>query len=57
MEKTGFIKSGYIVKKGTPSGADAKFNKMPPGYNISEQEVADIREMPMKEPTTTGYAE
>lgn len=52
---TGFKTSGYITKKGTPSGADAKFNQLPPGQNIADQECADIRDLPKKEITASGY--
>ena len=43
VEKTGVKDSGYLTKKGTPSGEGAKFNMLPPGMNIEDQEVADIR--------------
>lgn len=54
MEKTGFVTEGYIDKKGTPNGADAKFNEMPPGMMI-EQPLSDIRDMPMKKITDLSY--
>lgn len=53
--KSGFQTDGYIDKKGTPSGPGATFNKMPPGMNITNQEVSDIRDMPMKTVTDTSY--
>jgi hypothetical protein len=43
VEKTGVKDSGYLTKKGTPSGESAKFNMLPPGMNIEDQKVADIR--------------
>jgi len=49
VEKAGINSSGYIDKKRTPSGMSAKFNKLPPGTDIEDQEVADIREQPLKE--------
>lgn len=52
---TGFVTSGFITKKGTPSGEGAKFNVMPPGEYIEDQPDADIREMPMKKITPLGY--
>jgi len=52
VEKTGVKDSGYLTKKGTPSGMDAKFNCLPPGMNIEDQEVKDIRGQEMK--TWTG---
>ena len=48
VEKTGIKDAGYLDKKGTPSGESAKFNAMPPGMNIEDQAVCDIREQPMK---------
>lgn len=48
LDKSGVKDSGYLTKKGTPSGSGAKFNKMPPGTNIDDQEVADIRSMETK---------
>jgi hypothetical protein len=55
----GFIKSGYINKKGTPSGESAEFNKLPPGQDIDKQEVSAVKEtteMPMKKITPLGYS-
>lgn len=54
-EMSGFQTSGYIDKKGTPSGEMAKFNVMPPGYDISNQPMADIRDMPMVKLVDTSY--
>jgi hypothetical protein len=54
-EMTGFQTSGYIDKKGTPSGEMAQFNQMPPGYDISSQAMADIREMPMVKLVDISY--
>lgn len=54
-DKSGFQTDGYIDKKGTPEGPSATFNKMPPGMDISNQEIADIRDMPMKKITPEGY--
>ena len=54
-EASGFQTSGYIDKKGTPYGEAAKFNLMPPGMDIANQEVVDIRDMPMKSITDSGY--
>lgn len=52
---TGFEKSGYIDKKGTPNGEGTKFNVMPPGQNIEDQPVKDIRSMPMKHVVGQSY--
>lgn len=48
VEKTGIHNEGYLTKKGTPSGNQAYFNCLPPGMNIEDQEVSDIREESMK---------
>ena len=48
VEKDGINDTGYIDKKGTPSGESAKFNCLPPGMNIDDQECADIKPMEMK---------
>ena len=45
VEKDGINDSGYIDKKGTPSGESAKFNYLPPGMNIDDQDCADIRSL------------
>lgn len=56
LDKAGFQTSGYITKKGTPNGADAKFNYLPPGMNIDRQECADIRPLEMKQiVSASGY--
>jgi hypothetical protein len=47
--------SGYIVKKGTPYGEAAKFNFLPPGMDINDQENRDIRDMPLKKITAESY--
>jgi hypothetical protein len=47
-EMSGFTTTGYIDKRGTPYGEAAKFNMMPPGMDISNQEVREINDMPMK---------
>jgi hypothetical protein len=54
-ETTGFQTSGYIDKKGTPYGEAAKFNFMPPGMDIDNQENAVINSMPMKKLVSTSY--
>ncbi len=54
-EMVGFKTEGYIDKKGTPTGLGAKFNYMPPGQNILDQFVADLRDLPMKTITDMGY--
>ena len=49
LDRAGFQTSGYQTKKGTPYGEAAKFNFLPPGQDISNQEVADIHEMKFME--------
>lgn len=48
LDKAGVKDSGYLTKKGTPSGMEAKFNRLPPGMNIEDQEVKDIRMQELK---------
>lgn len=58
LDRPGFQVSGYITKKGTPSGENAKFNFLPPGQDIDHQENADLWDGPkgMKELVdSTGY--
>lgn len=47
--------SAYIVKKGTPYGEAAKFNFLPPGMDITNQENVDIRDMALKTVTGTSF--
>lgn len=47
LDKSGIKDSGYLDKKGTPSGLDARFNMLPPGMDIEDQKVADIRSQTM----------
>jgi hypothetical protein len=47
-EKSGFITDGYMDKSGTPFGEAAKFNFLPPGMEINNQENAEINEMPLR---------
>ena len=54
-EQSGFITSGYLDKKGTPNGEDAKFNHMPPGMEISAQSIAEINGMPLRKVTEESY--
>jgi hypothetical protein len=49
IDKTGIKDSGYLDKKGTPSGLTAEFNMLPPGSNIEDQRVCDIRAQKMIE--------
>lgn len=55
LDRAGIDNVGYLNSKGTPSGEGAKFNKMPPGMDIEDQEVSDIRSMPEREVTGLSY--
>lgn len=54
-EMIGFQTSGYIDKQGTPYGEAAKFNFLPPGMDISNQENAEIHMIPMKTIVAMSY--
>lgn len=54
-ERTGFDTSGYIDKKGTPSGEGAMFNHMPPGMDITNQSITDQRPLPLKKLVDLSY--
>lgn len=54
-ERVGFETSGYIDKKGTPAGLEARFNYLPPGQDINDQYCADIRDLPMKRITAGSF--
>jgi len=59
VDDAGIQLTGYVDKKGTPMTRGAEigyiFNKLPPGMDITEQEVCDIRDMPLKRVTPSGY--
>ena len=46
-EMSGFITDGYLDKSHTPYGEAAKFNFLPPGMDIDNQENAEINQMNM----------
>lgn len=52
LDKDGVNDNGYLTKKGTPYGVNVFFNTLPPGSDITDQEIADIRVEEMK--TWTG---
>lgn len=54
-EMSGFVTSGYLDKRGTPYGEAAKFNFLPPGMDISNQEMAEIHSMPLKKVVDISY--
>lgn len=57
VDDAGINNTGYLVKKGTPYGVNAFFNTLPPGMDIEDQELADIRKMELKDIVDhTGYS-
>jgi hypothetical protein len=54
-EASGFITDGYLDKSNTPYGEGAKFNFLPPGMEIDNQENAEINEMPLRLVTAMSY--
>lgn len=44
-ERVGTRNNGYLVKKNLEFGVNAFYNSLPPGMDIEDQEVCDIREM------------
>lgn len=46
-ERVGIRDYGYLAKKGLDFGVNAFYNSLPPGMDIEDQEVSDIREMKM----------
>jgi hypothetical protein len=48
LDKSGISNTGYLTKKGTPYGNDAKFNFLPP-IDMDTQPDADIRDLPLQE--------
>ena len=54
-EMVGVKNNGYLTKKELPTGVDAFYNSLPPGSDIEDHEITDIREMKMKSITPLGY--
>ena len=54
-EMSGFITDGYLDKQDTPYGEAAKFNFLPPGMDISNQENAEIHTMKLVRLTAESY--
>jgi hypothetical protein len=46
-EMVGIRNDGYLAKKGLEFGVNALYNSLPPGMDIEDQEVSDIRQMQM----------
>lgn len=66
LDRAGIKDTGYLEKKGTPMGQSVTptsvsghiFNQMPPGDNIGDQSVADIKRtdsMKVKKVVDMGY--
>lgn len=66
LDRAGIKDTGYHDKKGTPQGQSVTpsgvsgyiFNQLPPGDNINDQSVADIKRtdsMRVKKVTDMGY--
>lgn len=55
LDKAGIQDSGYLVKKNLPYGISVFYNTLPPGMDIEDQEIADIREEPYKEIINKSY--
>lgn len=55
LDRPGFQTDGYITKKGMCYGEGAKFNYLPPGMDITNQEYTDQRNMKLKRITNMGY--
>jgi hypothetical protein len=54
-EKSGFQIDGYIDKKGTPYGEAAKFNFLPPGMDITNQENSVCNDMALRQLVSESY--
>jgi hypothetical protein len=46
-EMVGIQDRGYLVKKGLEFGVNAMYNSLPPGMDIEDQELCDIRKEDM----------
>jgi hypothetical protein len=54
-EMVGIKNHDYLVKKKLEYGPDVFYNSLPPGMDIEDQEICDIRRMEMKTITSMGY--
>lgn len=54
-ERSGFITDGYLDKSDTPYGEAAKFNFLPPGMDISNQENIEVNDMPLRKLIAESY--
>lgn len=55
LDRAGIKDNGYLTKKGLPYGVAVFYNTLPPGMDIEDQELIDVREEPYKEVTALGY--
>ncbi len=54
-EKSGFITNGFIDKRDTPYGENAKLNYLPPGDEIENQAMRVINAMPYRKVVEESY--
>ena len=47
-ERVGIRNHGYLSKKNLEFGVNAMYNSLPPGMDIEDQEVTDIRQMELR---------
>ena len=59
LDEGGFQTAGYIDKKGITAeqatNPNTRYNQTPPGMYIEDQTCSDIRSLPMKTITASGY--
>jgi hypothetical protein len=55
LDKAGIKDNGYLTKKNLPFGVAVFYNTLPPGMDIEDQELADIRTQPFKQITDLSY--
>ena len=55
LDRAGINDEGYLTKKGLTDGVNVFYNTLPPGMDIEDQELLDVRRMQMKVITALGY--
>lgn len=55
LDRAGIKDDGYLTKKGLTDGDNVFYNSLPPGMDIEDQELIDVRTMEMKTVTALGY--
>lgn len=55
LDRAGIRDEGYITKKGLTDGVNVFYNTLPPGMDIEDQELIDVRKMELKTVTDLGY--